>query len=39
VRVDPVLLDLLIEHGVGVTEVTPYTLKRIDSDHLDEDAD
>jgi hypothetical protein len=33
------LADLLIEHGVGVTEVTSYTLKRIDSDYFDEDAD
>jgi restriction system protein len=33
------LADLLIEHGVGVTEVTSYTLKRIDSDYFDEDAE
>jgi restriction system protein len=33
------LADLLIEHGVGVTEVTSYTLKRIDSDYFHEDAE
>jgi hypothetical protein len=33
------LADLLMEHGVGVTKVTSYTLKRIDTDYFDEDAD
>jgi len=30
------LADLMVEHGVGVTDVTTYTLKRLDSDYFDE---
>ena len=31
------LANLMIEHGVGVTEVTAYKLKRVDSDYFDEE--
>ena len=30
------LADLMVEHGIGVTEVTSYTLKRLDSDYFEE---
>jgi restriction system protein len=30
------LADLMVEHGVGVTDVTTYVLKRLDSDYFDE---
>jgi restriction system protein len=33
------LADLLIEHGIGVTNIVAYTLKRIDSDYFDEDVE
>ncbi len=31
------LADLMIEHGVGVTDVRTYTLKRLDSDYFEEE--
>lgn len=31
------LADLMIEHGIGVTIVQNYTLKRLDSDYFDEE--
>ena len=31
------LADLMIEHGVGLTEVATYTVKRVDSDYFDEE--
>lgn len=31
------LAQLMIEHGVGVTEIATYTTKRIDSDYFEED--
>jgi restriction system protein len=30
------LADLMVEHGVGVTDVTSYTLKRLDGDYFGE---
>ena len=30
------LADLMVEHGVGVTEVRSYALKRLDSDYFEE---
>ncbi|MCC6314230.1 MAG: restriction endonuclease [Thermomicrobiales bacterium] len=30
------LADLMIEHGVGVTEVTSYSVRRVDADYFDE---
>ena len=33
------LAELLIEYGIGVTNVAAYTLKRIDGDFFDEDGD
>lgn len=32
------LADLMIEHGVGVTPLRTYTLKRIDNDYFDEES-
>ncbi len=32
----PELADLMVEHGVGVTEIRSSTLKRRDSDYFDE---
>jgi restriction system protein len=32
----PALAELMIDHGVGVTAVTSYVVKRIDSDYFDE---
>ncbi|WP_207543928.1 hypothetical protein [Desulfofundulus thermosubterraneus] len=31
------LAELMIEYGVGVTEVARYSLKRIDSDYFEEE--
>lgn len=31
------LADLMIEHGVGVTDVRTYTLRRLDSDYFEEE--
>jgi restriction system protein len=30
------LANLMIEHGIGVTEVTSYVLKRLDGDYFEE---
>ncbi len=32
------LAELMIEHGVGVTPLRTYTLKRIDNDYFDEES-
>ena len=32
------LAELMIEHGVGVTPLRTYTLKRIDNDYFDEEG-
>lgn len=32
----PELADLMIEHGIGVTDVATFTLKRLDSDYFEE---
>ena len=29
------LADLMIEHGIGVTDTATYTLKRIDEDYFE----
>ncbi len=31
------LADLMVEHRVGVTDVTTYVLKRLDSDYFEEE--
>lgn len=31
------LAELMIDHGIGVTDIQTYTLKRIDSDYFDEE--
>jgi restriction system protein len=31
------LVQLMIEHGIGVTEVRAYTLKRVDLDYFEVD--
>jgi restriction system protein len=31
------LSELMIEHGVGVTEIQTYTLKKVNSDYFNED--
>jgi restriction system protein len=31
------LAELMIDHGIGVTDVATYTLKRIDSDYFEEE--
>ncbi len=37
VLIDGILLaELMIDHGVGVTDVRSYTVKRVDSDYFDE---
>ena len=33
----PRLADLMIEHGVGVSAVVSYEIKKIDSDYFDEE--
>ena len=31
------LAELMIEHGIGVTTVQTYTLRRLDNDYFDEE--